>query len=71
MQLQTFDGQSYACFGHDQKKFTDFDEVREEIELETERVTGSNQGLSNEPIVLKVFSPEGDYIVHALYQQCV
>ena len=71
LQLQTFDGQSYACFGHDQKKFTDFDEVREEIEFETERVTGSNQGLSKEPILLKVFSPEGDYILHALYQQCV
>ena len=69
--LQTFDGQSYACFGHDQKYFTDFNEVRKEIERDTERVTGSNQGLSNQPILLKVFSPEGDYILHAHYQQCV
>ena len=71
LQLRTFDGESYACFGHDQKKLTDFDEVRKEIERDTERVTGCNKGLSNEPILLKVFSPEGDYILHALYQQCV
>ena len=71
LQLQTFDGQSYACFGHDQKEYTDFDEVRKEIERETDRLTGSNKGLSNQPILLKVFSPEGDYILHALYQQCV
>jgi replication fork clamp-binding protein CrfC len=70
LQLRTFEGDSYACFGHDQKKLTDFDEVRKEIERDTERVTGCNKGLSNEPILLKVFSPEGDYILHALYQQC-
>ena len=67
LQLRTFDGESYACFLHgDQKKFTDFDEVRREIERETDRVTGCNKGLSKEPITLKVFSSEGDYILHSL-----
>ncbi|XP_072925386.1 dynamin-2 isoform X9 [Hemitrygon akajei] len=39
------------------KKFTDFDEVRQEIELETDRVTGSNKGISSIPINLRVYSP--------------
>ncbi|MCI4377066.1 hypothetical protein PGIGA_G00199240 [Pangasianodon gigas] len=39
------------------KKFTDFDEVRQEIEAETDRVTGANKGISPVPINLRVFSP--------------
>lgn len=39
------------------KKFTDFAEVRKEIEDETDRVTGSNKGISNIPINLRVYSP--------------
>ncbi|XP_068081672.1 dynamin isoform X4 [Anabrus simplex] len=39
------------------KKFVDFDEVRKEIEAETDRVTGSNKGISNIPINLRVYSP--------------
>ncbi|XP_041032950.1 dynamin-3 isoform X9 [Carcharodon carcharias] len=39
------------------KKFTDFDEVRQEIEAETDRVTGSNKGISSIPINLRVHSP--------------
>ncbi|XP_058801730.1 dynamin isoform X6 [Phymastichus coffea] len=39
------------------KKFVDFDEVRREIEGETDRVTGSNKGISNVPINLRVYSP--------------
>ncbi|KAG5881864.1 hypothetical protein JTB14_022449 [Gonioctena quinquepunctata] len=39
------------------KKFMDFDEVRKEIEAETDRVTGSNKGISNIPINLRVYSP--------------
>ncbi|XP_030064490.1 dynamin-3 isoform X2 [Microcaecilia unicolor] len=39
------------------KKFTDFDEVRQEIEAETERVTGVNKGISPIPINLRVYSP--------------
>ncbi|XP_032906792.1 dynamin-2 isoform X4 [Amblyraja radiata] len=39
------------------KKFTDFDEVRQEIEVETDRITGSNRGISAVPINLRVYSP--------------
>ncbi|GCC17531.1 hypothetical protein chiPu_0017587 [Chiloscyllium punctatum] len=48
----------YAEFLHCKgKKFTDFDEVRKEIEDETDRVTGSNKGISSIPINLRVYSP--------------
>ncbi|XP_074655030.1 dynamin-1-like isoform X11 [Tubulanus polymorphus] len=51
-------GHEYAEFLHCKgKKFTDFDLVRKEIEDETDRVTGSNKGISNAPINLRVFSP--------------
>lgn len=43
------------------KKFVDFDEVRKEIEAETDRVTGGNKGISNIPINLRVYSPNGKY----------
>lgn len=43
------------------KKFTDFDEVRQEIEAETDRVTGANKGISPIPINLRVFSPHGTF----------
>ncbi|XP_051906363.1 dynamin-1a isoform X3 [Hippocampus zosterae] len=39
------------------KKFTDFDEVRQEIEAETDRMTGANKGISPVPINLRVYSP--------------
>uniref|UniRef100_A0A665V1K0 Interferon-induced GTP-binding protein Mx n=1 Tax=Echeneis naucrates TaxID=173247 RepID=A0A665V1K0_ECHNA len=39
------------------KKFTEFDEVRQEIEAETDRVTGANKGISPIPINLRVYSP--------------
>ncbi|MGH0164486.1 UNVERIFIED_CONTAM: hypothetical protein FKN15_049367 [Acipenser sinensis] len=39
------------------KIYTDFDEIRQEIETETERITGNNKGISAEPIHLKIFSP--------------
>ncbi|KAG8141812.1 hypothetical protein E2320_006485 [Naja naja] len=39
------------------KKFTDFEEIRMEIESETDRVTGSNKGISSVPINLRVYSP--------------
>lgn len=41
--------------------FSDFDAVRKEIEDETDRVTGKNKGISNIPINLRVFSPNGGY----------
>ncbi|EJW82810.1 dynamin central region family protein, partial [Wuchereria bancrofti] len=48
----------WAVFGHLKERiFTDFDEVRQEIELETERITGKNKGISGMPINLKICSP--------------
>uniref|UniRef100_A0A672P4R3 dynamin GTPase n=1 Tax=Sinocyclocheilus grahami TaxID=75366 RepID=A0A672P4R3_SINGR len=48
----------YAEFLHCKgKKFTDFDEVRQEIEAETDRATGQNKGISPVPINLRVYSP--------------
>ena len=42
------------------KKFTDFNEVRKEIEAETDRLTGKNKGISSIPINLRVHSPHGE-----------
>eukprot|EP01135_Chromosphaera_perkinsii_P012211 Nk52_evm30s2612 gene=Nk52_evmTU30s2612 len=39
------------------KKFTDFNMIRKEIEDETDRMTGSNKGISDIPISLRVYSP--------------
>ncbi|XP_023128094.1 dynamin-2-like isoform X2 [Amphiprion ocellaris] len=48
----------YAEFLHCKgRKFVDFDEVRLEIEAETDRITGSNKGISSIPINLRVYSP--------------
>ncbi|CAG9110343.1 unnamed protein product [Plutella xylostella] len=48
----------YAEFLHCKgKKFVDFNEVRAEIEGETDRMTGSNKGISPVPINLRVYSP--------------
>uniref|UniRef100_A0A673AZ27 Dynamin-1-like protein n=1 Tax=Sphaeramia orbicularis TaxID=375764 RepID=A0A673AZ27_9TELE len=38
--------------------FTDFQEIRREIETETDRSSGENKGISPEPIYLKIFSPK-------------
>ncbi|XP_073496294.1 dynamin-1 isoform X7 [Phyllobates terribilis] len=47
-------GEFLHCKG---KKFTDFEEIRLEIEAETDRITGSNKGISPVPINLRVYSP--------------
>ncbi|XP_053600362.1 dynamin-1-like protein isoform X8 [Plodia interpunctella] len=38
------------------KVFKDFDEIRQEIERETDRMAGSNKGICPEPISLKIYS---------------
>jgi dynamin 1-like protein len=38
------------------KIFADFDEIRTEIDKETERMAGHNKGICPEPINLKIFS---------------
>ncbi|XP_064814688.1 dynamin-2-like isoform X1 [Oncorhynchus masou masou] len=57
--LQLVNNQAeYAEFLHCKgRKFVDFDEVRLEIEAETDRITGSNKGISAVPINLRVYSP--------------
>lgn len=57
--LQLINGTiEYGEFLHQKgKKFSNFDEIRQEIEAETDRVTGSNKGISNIPINLRVYSP--------------
>ncbi|KZV81737.1 hypothetical protein EXIGLDRAFT_641227 [Exidia glandulosa HHB12029] len=47
----------WASFLHVDKRFTDFDEIRKEIEAETFRVAGQNKGISKLPINLKIYSP--------------
>ena len=37
--------------------FTDFQKVRQEIEAETERITGTNKSISHLPINLTIYSP--------------
>ena len=55
----------YAEFIHTKgKKFTDFSLVRKEIEDETDRMTGSNKGISNVPINLRVYSPHGKFSLY-------
>ncbi|XP_052400302.1 dynamin-1-like protein isoform X2 [Carassius gibelio] len=52
------DGEEWGKFLHTKNKiYTDFDEIRQEIVNETERVSGINKGISDEPIQLKIFSP--------------
>jgi replication fork clamp-binding protein CrfC len=50
-------GNDYAIFQHNPtKKFFDFNSVRLEIEVETDRVSGNDKGISGIPIVLTIFS---------------
>lgn len=39
------------------KVFSDFNEIRKEIDAETVRMSGSNKGICPEPINLKIYSP--------------
>lgn len=50
--------QEWAEFSHNPgKRYTQFSEVRREIENETSRVAGNNKGINRLPIQLKIFSP--------------
>ncbi|GAA6223968.1 dynamin-1-like protein isoform X3, partial [Lates japonicus] len=52
------DGEEWGKFLHTKNKiYTEFEEIRHEIEAETERISGNNKGISDEPIHLKIFSP--------------
>ncbi|KAL3982878.1 Dynamin central region family protein [Acanthocheilonema viteae] len=55
---RTINATEWATFGHVQEVvFTDFNDVMQEIERETDRITGKNKGISGLPISLKIFSP--------------
>jgi hypothetical protein len=58
---KTEDGTTeYAEFLHAPKKrFADFAAVRKEIEDETDRITGKSKQISNIPIQLSIYSPNG------------
>lgn len=47
----------YGQFLHTDRRFTDFAEIRKEIEAETFRVAGQNKGISKLPISLRIYSP--------------
>ncbi|KAI0450142.1 Dynamin central region-domain-containing protein [Xylaria acuta] len=48
----------WAEFHHvPSRRFTDFADVKREIENETSRVAGSNKGINRQPINLKIYSP--------------
>ncbi|KAH3765617.1 dynamin GTPase [Pelomyxa schiedti] len=60
LQLSTnkLDSKEWGEFLHKPNvKFTDFSEIREEIKRETDRAAGSNKGVINSPINLKICSP--------------
>ncbi|PWA49258.1 dynamin central domain-containing protein [Artemisia annua] len=59
LQLHKTDGgEEYAEFGHMQRRrFTDFSLVRQEIQDETDRITGKSKQISPIPIHLSIYSP--------------
>ncbi|XP_042008717.1 phragmoplastin DRP1C isoform X2 [Salvia splendens] len=57
---KTEGGTEYAEFLHaPRKKFADFAAVRKEIADETDRITGQTKQISNVPIQLSIYSPNG------------
>jgi len=53
----TLEAEEWCKFLHKPDRvFTNFEDVREEIERETDRKAGTNKGICAEPISLKVFS---------------
>ena len=57
MLLGTLDLDEWATFLHTKNKiYVDSDDIRQEIERETERMAGGNKGICPEPISLKYYS---------------
>lgn len=53
----TLDLEEWGIFLHTKGKiYTDFNEIRSEIDRETERMAGHNKGICPEPISLKIYS---------------
>ncbi|XP_049783668.1 dynamin-1-like protein isoform X2 [Schistocerca cancellata] len=54
----TLNIEEFGKFLHKKNEiFTDFNEIRKEIDRETEKVAGSNKGINANPITLKIHSP--------------
>lgn len=52
-------GEEWGEFMHKRgKKYFDFNQIRQEIVAETDRLTGRNKGIDNSPIHLKIYSPK-------------
>lgn len=48
----------YGKFLHTKDKiFTNFEDIKQEISRETDRLSGTNKGICNDAIHLKIFSP--------------
>ena len=57
LSVGTLDVDWWCQFLHTKSKiYTDVDEVRKEIERETDRMAGDNKGICPEPISLKFYS---------------
>lgn len=53
----TLDLEDWGTFMHTKDKiFTNFKDIRGEIEKETERMAGTNKGINDEPISLRIYS---------------
>ncbi|CAF3577535.1 unnamed protein product [Rotaria sp. Silwood1] len=58
LQLVTSQGQEYGVFGHKpQQRFTNYADIRQEIENDTKAVVRNDMGVSNMPINLTIYSP--------------
>ncbi|KAI0258651.1 Dynamin central region-domain-containing protein [Gloeopeniophorella convolvens] len=55
--IHTPGGDEWGQFLHLDKRFTEFADIRREIEQETFRVAGQNKGVSRLPIHLRIYSP--------------
>ncbi|XP_065829676.1 dynamin-1-like protein isoform X2 [Oscarella lobularis] len=56
--VHTEETEEYGRFLHlNDEKFDDFSEIKEEIQRETDRVSGTNKAISSDPIRLTIYSP--------------
>ncbi len=55
-QLPPDNTEEWGEFLHKPKQKFGFDQLKKEIESETERISGKNYGISPEPILLKIYS---------------
>lgn len=50
--------QEWGEFSHlENQKFTNFSDIRSEIQKDTSKIAGNNKGISSNPIILKICSP--------------